>query len=180
MKTLEVLLYLLNLFKHLLHYRVGLIPNEPDHINYKKVRTDASFEGVIIQPLLKILYKNKALDKSSRYIICKEIFKMIPLVIYSSKNFFLLDAINQKIEVLKASGLIEFWHFQDVDRRNLKTSEGPKVLTFNHLLGIFEILSYGYAFSFSVFMLEKLFVLTKSGLRKLNVLFNYMLLQSIR
>lgn len=165
---------------HLLNYRVGLIPNEPDHINYEKVRTDPSFKGAIIQPLLKILYKNRALDKRSRYIICKEIFKMLPVVIYSTKNFFLLDAINEKIEVLKAAGLIEFWHFQGVDRRNLKTSEGPKVLTFNHLLGSFEVLCFGYALSFSVFIFEQLFMCTKAGLTKLNVVLKFLLLKSIK
>jgi hypothetical protein len=81
-------------------------------------------------------------------------------VIYTKKNFFLLDAMNEKIEQLKAAGLIEFWLFQEIDKNiiNVKEAVQPKVLSLQHLSGCFQILLFGLVFSAVVFMIELLVI----------------------
>lgn len=80
----------------------------------------------------------------------------ISVVIYVKKDFYLLDALNEKIELLKAAGLIEFWNSQDIDEHFLKTKDSnhPKVLTLKRLLGCFHILAFGHGFSFIIFLIE--------------------------
>lgn len=77
-------------------------------------------------------------------------------MIYTKKDFYLIDALNEKIEILKASGLIEFWQFQDVDQELLKGKEShePKVLTVEHLIGCFEIWLTSCLTSFVVLIIE--------------------------
>lgn len=70
---------------------------------------------------------------------------MIPIVIYARKDFYLLAAINEKIDILKAAGLITFWSFKG----NLNDVRGemkhpPPVLTLKHFSGSFHILFLGF------------------------------------
>lgn len=80
----------------------------------------------------------------------------IPIVAYTRKNFFLLDALNKKIDCFKAAGLIDYWFFNDYNLANAtaKTFEGPKQLTVDKLAGCFKILSFGCGVSFVVFIIE--------------------------
>lgn len=89
-------------------------------------------------------------------------------MIYSKKNFYLLDALDEKIDILKAAGLIEFWHFQDVDKRflNVKEPKDPKVLTTKHLMGCFHILFFGCVASFMVLLFELLLTKMKTRVIK--------------
>lgn len=92
----------------------------------------------------------------SRQKYCKEKFQTVPVVIYSIKDFYLLDALNRKIEMLKNTGLIDFWHFQDIDERFLyaKASKRPRVMRLRNLLGCFHILGAGCVISLIVFFIE--------------------------
>lgn len=67
------------------------------------------------------------------------------MVIYVKKDFYLLDALNEKVEILKAAGLIDFWHFRHVNKGvlNVKDYLLPKVLTLGQLMGSFQILTFG-------------------------------------
>lgn len=103
---------------------------------------------------------------------------MIPIVIYSRKNYFLLDAFNDKIKFMRAAGLVEFWHYQNVDRKflNFKVFDGPKVLTFDQLVGCFGILVLGLIAGFISFLFEVRIRFIKSVAVKFNfmrALFNF-------
>lgn len=91
--------------------------------------------------------------------ICRENFMSIPIVIYTRKNFYLLKAMNQKIETLNAAGLIEYWYYlsflQDFSNREV---DPPKILTFDHLSGCFEIWAGGCLVSFLSFISEWMFI----------------------
>lgn len=80
----------------------------------------------------------------------------VPVIIYTKKDFYLLDQLNDKIETLKAAGLIDFWFDQDIDKRLLtsKKTDGPMILTVDKLLGSFQILLAGCFISFIVFVIE--------------------------
>lgn len=83
-----------------------------------------------------------------------------PVVIYSRKDFYLLDSLNEKIEELKAAGLMDYWHFKAVDGRFLKLDafQDPAVLKLRSFLGCFQVLSCGFIASLLVFMAEKMIV----------------------
>ena len=79
----------------------------------------------------------------------------IPIVIYTNKNFYLLQAINEKIESFIAAGLVEYWHSLSYNEELLtKQSNPPKVLTFHHLSGCFYIWIFGCSVSFSALVFE--------------------------
>ena len=40
--------------------------------------------------------------------ICNDVFFSVPIVTYVTKNFFLLDAINDKIAKINAAGFIKY------------------------------------------------------------------------
>jgi hypothetical protein len=79
-----------------------------------------------------------------------------PIVFYTVKDFFLLDAINQKLDMIKASGLVEFWNSQAIDRKSSKINfeNSPKVFTLNQFTGSFQVLLYGLSVSLAVFVVE--------------------------
>jgi hypothetical protein len=88
--------------------------------------------------------------------MCKEPFLTLPVVIYARKNFFLLEAINERIEILKASGLLEFWLFEDIDRNfiKVKATTELKVFSLEHLSGSFLIYLSMMFGCFVVFLVE--------------------------
>lgn len=99
---------------------------------------------------------NQKNDKISRYEICKEFVTTIPVVIYTKKDFYLLNALDEKIRLLKAAGLIDFWNFQDVDKRFLNDPDPktPKTLQLHHLFGCFQILIAGWLVGLANFVVE--------------------------
>lgn len=88
--------------------------------------------------------------------VCKESMFTTPIVIYSVKNFQLLDAFNENLEVFHTAGLIPFWRSQYLDDKllNVKKAKHPKVLTLQHLIGCFYILFFGLFISLICFLFE--------------------------
>lgn len=123
----------------------------------KKIQNDPFFKGAVTRSAETTLYINQNRAKEDRFKICKEIMMTIPIVMYTKKDFYLLDAINLKIHYLKAAGLVDFWHSQNINvgLLNVKKSKQPKVLSFEKLQGCFTILFYGSFFSLIVFVFEK-------------------------
>lgn len=96
--------------------------------------------------------------------ICRENFMTIPIVIYVKKGFYLLEAMNDKIESLIAAGLIEYWHSLSYTKALLAdTGNTPQVLTFNHLSGSFYIWMCGCFVSFMALICE--FIVGKFKIR---------------
>lgn len=106
--------------------------------------------------LFRAHYYNRNNFESLPLNICRDIFLMIPEVIYTRKHFYLLDEINQKISHLKSSGLIELWHLQSLEKiitRKIKLT-GPKVLTFKDLKGCFQIVLFSSFLGLIAFVIE--------------------------
>lgn len=122
----------------------------------EKVRTDPTFKAAYGVSLLELLYINQLRPKDSRYMICKQVLLTVPVVIYTRKDLYLIDALDEKIARMKAAGLIEFWQFQDVDKDfiNYKEKTHPIVLTVSRLIGCFQILLIGCTISCVVFLIE--------------------------
>jgi hypothetical protein len=76
------------------------------------------------------------------------------MVIYARKDFYLLDPINDKIEALKASGIINYLYFRSKKKNSVSLSKTTKVLSLKSLFGSFQLLFFGCFVSFSVFISE--------------------------
>lgn len=139
---------------------ITVAANETDSY-LKKIRSDSTFKGALGRPLTRVLYTNRLSPKSARNVVCNEILMTIPVAIFTKKDFFLLEAFNEKIQNLKAAGLIEFWDFRKSEDKFSSKSDlrKPKVLNLNHLEGSFLILLVGTFISFVVFVIEILFSL---------------------
>lgn len=125
----------------------------------KKIRGDPSLKGAIGRAVARILYANQNSPLAERYTICKDILMMMPAVIYTRKDFYLMEVINEKIQYFKAAGLVNYWHFHV---KKLDDGSVPRrVLNFQDLSGAFQILLYGCCSSFLVFIMEKLFLIAK-------------------
>lgn len=145
------------------------------HLN--EVRVDPHFKGAVVRSLAMTIYDNQKDSKERRLLVCKEIFITMPVVIYVKKNFYLLDALNEKIEMLVAAGLINFWHFKDLDKNILKVKDTklPQVLTLNMLMGCFYLLMIGCCSSFVFFIIENLHYKAKVNIFKLFLIFKILI-----
>lgn len=121
-----------------------------------EIQNNPSFKGVYAQETLRSLYFNQRGNRESRFLFCKEILLTIPVVGYTRKDFYLLDAINKKIEMVITAGLVHFGNFENFDRNYLanRVVTYPKVLTTVQLSGSFRILAFGSTFGFIVFLCE--------------------------
>lgn len=81
---------------------------------------------------------------------------MFPVVIYVPKDFYLTEAINEKISFLQAAGLIEYWHSQIIDERYLKVIESkqPRGIKLEYLSGCFLIWISSCFFAILIFLGE--------------------------
>lgn len=149
-----------------LNFRIKVVSFESLTKYKKRIQIDPSFRGAYPKTLLGTLYENQMTLKSKRLKFCKESFTSIPTIIYTKKDFYLLDAMNELIEMLKAAGLIDYWHFQSIDRQLLSyvPPRKPKILNVDGLMGGFQVLGFGCAISFVVFVSE----IVASKIRKIS------------
>lgn len=89
-----------------------------------------------------------------QYQISKERLMMFPSVIYTRKNFFLGDNMNDVIEQLKTSGLIDYWQAQSFSERKLSDQRQPEVIKFEHVEGPFQFLVISLVAAGLAFMIE--------------------------
>ena len=126
---------------------------------YRKKPWDPSFEGVVSSDQVNVAYFNKLNYKNKTLKICKQYVFISPLVFYFTKNFHLVEEFSLKIKYLKEAGLINKWYSKYVDKKFEDFKEpkhGPQKLSFNHLLGGFQIYLLGILISTFVFGLEKI------------------------
>lgn len=122
------------------------------------IQSDSNIKAAFGQPLSITLYFNQILPKNLRYKVCKDVFMTMHTVAYTKRDFYLLDAINEKIGIFTAAGLFGFWRSQTVDDRFLymKATVYPSVLTIHQLMGCFQILLIGCAMGLVAFVIEVL------------------------
>lgn len=119
---------------------------------------DPTFKGAFFRSLTGVLYQNQQNFNGTRLLICKEKFLTIPVVIYVRKGFFLLQPLNERIAMLEAGGLINYWHSLIIDERYLKVieSQDPSAIQIHHLSGGFFLLLFGCLISSLAFICEVL------------------------
>lgn len=138
--------------------RAQVIPFKDKRLYIKKLE-DSEFLGALADTHSTVLYNNQLGVNSTRSIICKEMFMTVPSVIYTTKNFYLIDAINEQIENFKSAGLVDHWDTKLLDRNilTIEDAKNPKVIQFRHVYGSFKILISGLIFCVTIFIVEVLF-----------------------
>ena len=124
-----------------------------------KIQSDPTFKGAFPRSLSRAAFIHHLGGNKEPLTFCKERFLTMPVVIYTNKDFYLIDSLNEKIEHLKQSGLIDFWQRKYFDERVLKNKEQkvPKVITMSHVMGSIQILLIGYVISLIGFIIERKF-----------------------
>jgi hypothetical protein len=89
----------------------------------------------------------------SNLLICKEVFVSVPFAMYTRKNFYLLDSINDKIDMLKTSGIINYWYYEPL-KKKIFTNNSPKVLSLQSFIGSFQLFVFGHFLSAFIFVGE--------------------------
>jgi len=134
---------------------------------------DPSFKGGIIMPLHEVILQNHENYKSFTYKVLKEHLFYMQNVFYYPKNFHLVEIFNEKIGILKSTGIIFMWIDHYIDMRfvkiNHKNNE-PRIINIEHLLGCFEVWLFGLVLSFFIFILE--LMSRYRYMTKLKLLFN--------
>jgi hypothetical protein len=125
------------------------------------IKRDSSVKSVILETSTVIHQLNENISIDNHFKMCKEIFSTVPVVFYTKKDFYLLEVLNEKIDILKSNGLIDYWYKQDMKISSFKVSKliQPKVLTVKNFTGSFFILLIGVFVSFFVLISEILFVI---------------------
>lgn len=134
--------------------------SERNHI-IKDIATKPGSNVALLRSYTGAMYSNQLNFNKTEQIIsllCKEIFMSFPVVIYTPKNFYLTEALDEKIEILQAAGLIDHWHSQIIDPRFLKLRESaePKGIKLETLSGCFFTWIICCLISFSTFLGELL------------------------
>lgn len=82
------------------------------------------------------------------------LFMYSPVFIYRKKSL-LTAVIDRKLQMLRETGLIEFWIENNIDDRNTKSEQkGPSRLQIENVLAAFQICGFMYLISFIVFIIE--------------------------
>lgn len=126
-----------------------------------RIQSDSSFKAAYARSFTRALFHNQIAPKNKRYKICSDVFVTVPVVIQTKKDFYLLEKINEKIEDLKAAGLMDYWNFKDIDRKLRNTeNEGsePKILNIDQFLGGFQVFVIGVVLSLVAFIVENLYL----------------------
>lgn len=124
--------------------------------DYSRKTLDPEFKGVVFQYVTTALYSNQMNHNSFTYKICKESLMTNHLVIYFRKGFYLVDEMNERIMNFQAGGLTNYFiaKYADEKFKLTDTSEGPSELTVDQMVGIFQLWSFGLAFSLFIFIAE--------------------------
>lgn len=118
---------------------------------------DPAFKGAIITSLAITAYKNEVINNNVPVLICKEQLMSLPQVIYFQKNHYLVQTFNEKISMLNAAGLVDYWTKKYTKMKYLygiPPAKAPKHLNISQLSGGFQIWLVGLGIGVVIFVRE--------------------------
>lgn len=115
---------------------------------------DSNFKGAVFAYSSTVLYRNFIRPKNLTCNILNEALITNQIVFYLTKNFYLVDEINEKISQFKANGMINFWMSKYTHADQTKSGDGLTALSFWHLSASFQLLAYCLAGASIVFIVE--------------------------
>lgn len=121
----------------------------------RKVQNSEGKEAMV-RSFISLLYSSKLGDIEGHFTLIKQNFMVFPVVIYTTKNFYLNDIFNEELQLLTQSGLIDFWRLQEFDMNVLmvKQPNYPKTIKVEHIMGSLQILLIGYGIGLLAFVVE--------------------------
>lgn len=155
-KGLKGFNFLYYLFNNFFQFRIVTV-NSKQRQEALSATHDPTFDGTVALAKGMTIYQNQMNRNGVQNIILKERVMSIPSAIFTPKNFFLIPALNDKIQMLKSGGLIDHWHSMEIDKRfeNIAAeNKGPKALSVRHFIGCFQMLALSYFISFLAFINE--------------------------
>lgn len=126
---------------------------------FREKTLDPNFKSGLIMPLLEVIFINQQTYMNFTYKVLKEYLFDVQIVYYYPKNFHLVEAINEKIGILKAAGLVQLWMDKYIDKSyiNIKPpAKGPREISINQILGGFEVVAFGLTLASLIFIVEML------------------------
>ncbi|CAO1407675.1 unnamed protein product [Diamesa serratosioi] len=138
------------LLSDLIYFKKREIIQFKDYVEYRAKTFDPSFKGAITSDQMNIAYYNKLNHRNNTLNACKEYVINPPLVFYFTKNFYLVETFSLLTKSLKEAGVIDIWYSKYVETKFLdfkKPKQGPQKLSFNHLLGGFQMYLFGILIS---------------------------------
>lgn len=125
--------------------------------SYQLKTLDPKFNGAVCSSLDEVVHLNQKNFKNFTFQISNEYLKTSSVVFLFPKNSFLVNVFNEKISILKAAGLIDFWISRHMDLKYVKMKEelsGPKTLKLLQLRGVFSIWIAGCTVALITFIVE--------------------------
>lgn len=123
---------------------------------YRKKTLDPKFNGVVFNYLDQILYANQ-INKNFSFHVCKERFTTNHFVFYFKRNHYLVDEINNQIELMLTNGMIQRFRSKYADLKfasPIREYVGPKLLTLEHFNGVFRIFAVCSIIAIIIFLFE--------------------------
>lgn len=120
---------------------------------------NSSFKGVVFSYMTPILYENLINRKNFTLRICRETMHSTLLAFYFTKNFYLVNEINEVLSNFQSAGLIGYVmsKYVSMNSMNKVEKQPPSALTYDNMEGFFELLYYGFSISFVCFIFEIIF-----------------------
>lgn len=125
--------------------------------HYSLMTLDDNFKGVVFQYITAALYRNQRNFKNFTLKICTEPLMTNHLIFYFRKDFYLIDEVNERIGIMKSSGIVEYFISKYADKKFKQVSSdstGPSKLELHHFIGVYQMWSFGLALSFLTFLVE--------------------------
>lgn len=157
------------------NFKVFMMPSSLEHTQHMKFRkqrvvvnstiieqrkrqtVEPTFRGAVTSSMEQILYFNKMNYKNMTLTVCREHLFTFQYGIYFRKNSYLEEVFNNKISILKSSGLIDFWASDYISSKflNIKIRDAsPRKLNIEQLMGGFEVLFIGFALGCVILLAE--------------------------
>lgn len=115
---------------------------------------DDRFNGVVFSTDLS--QKSFNLENAPKHLgfTKNRLFMYSPVFLFPKKSVF-INVFNEQMQILRETGMIEFWTKKFIDDRKSKLRHRePSKLQLDHILAAFQICGVLYLFSFILFILE--------------------------
>jgi hypothetical protein len=133
-------------------------------------QVDPDLHAAFMTPLSYVLNHNRM--KKNSLIVCKQGVAVMSVVMFFTKNHPMKIVVDEKLQQLDSAGMIDYWIEKYANKNkyfNMKNeSSGPRKLTVLHLLGVFNILFFGYTLAVFVFIFEVLLPKIKERYKREN------------
>lgn len=118
---------------------------------------DSSLKLALFATTPYVHYINQRNNRNTTLTTCKEQLLTIPIVLYFRKNHYLVKEVNEKISMINAAGLSEYWtkiYLEKTLKNVNKSKRELQKLNLQQLFGGFQIWIGGCIIGLVTFIVE--------------------------